>query len=314
MSNDCQFRLDSRIRVALPVRVRYRDRNHNPRTEDACACDVSRLGARLVGLPTLPKVGDEIEIEYGAKKAPFRVMWELDGHVGTLCVEDTAIWDAVGPLSGLQPNPYPAVPPHALRVKVVPPAQYLEHLQNSGQSGQENTVLVCLDPEKPNSIRALAPPQHQMAASAAKKVEDFISSRSALPAGTGGSLPEDQITHEEFFLDLLSQSTTWQWAGATRYEARPNRDTVHGVTRGIGLLKSCLDPSQTYKVEFMFEIVTELISRAGDRWATSKVSGAGTVRSLGGRNLPAGEYELETNDGEVLHVKNSPTGWNIVPE
>ena len=317
MSNDCQFRLDSRIRVALPVRVTYRDRHLSTRTEDACACDVSRLGARLVGLSSLPNVGDEIEIQYGGKRAPFRVMWELDGHVGTLCVEDTAIWDTVGPLAVLQPSPYPATPPQALRVKVVSPSQYLEHLhQIPGDGEHESTVLVCLDPEKPTSIRALAPPRHQMAASAAKKVEEFISSRLSAQNEHGESLPNGQVTHEQFFLDLLSQSTTWQHAGVQddRNYEQANRDTVHGVTRGIGVLKSADERSQTYKVEFMFEIVTELISRAGDRWASSKVSGSGKVRSLGGRNLPQGEYELETSDGEVLHIKNSPAGWTILPD
>ena len=93
-------RTSTRIRLALPVRVKYLDRETSHRMEMACTYDISDSGARIVRLVGAKTTGEIVAVERGRSRALCRVVWiggsdsDLRGQVGLECVENDCIpWE-----------------------------------------------------------------------------------------------------------------------------------------------------------------------------------------------------------------------------
>jgi len=86
-------RNDTRIHVALPVRITYWDKDKKPGLEMACTYDISPHGARISSLRCVKETGEIVAVERGRNKAFCRVVWigepntELSGQIGLQCVE-----------------------------------------------------------------------------------------------------------------------------------------------------------------------------------------------------------------------------------
>jgi len=91
-------RREKRIRIKLPIQI---SRLASPGTQwGAHTVDISSLGARLAGSSESLKLGEFLEIRYGAQEAVFRVVWigvadsPTAGQVGVECLSpETNIWD-----------------------------------------------------------------------------------------------------------------------------------------------------------------------------------------------------------------------------
>jgi PilZ domain len=93
-------RSSTRVRLALPVRVKYLDSETSRRMEMACTYDISGSGARIVGLLSAKTIGELVAIERGRSRALCRVVWigepdsDLRGQVGLECVKNDCIpWE-----------------------------------------------------------------------------------------------------------------------------------------------------------------------------------------------------------------------------
>jgi hypothetical protein len=86
-------RTDKRVRVVLPIRVTYWDKDKKPGLEMACTYDISARGARITSLKCIKETGEVVAIERGRNKSFCRVVWigkpntELKGQIGLQCVE-----------------------------------------------------------------------------------------------------------------------------------------------------------------------------------------------------------------------------------
>ena len=71
-------RPESRVEADIPVRVWGMDSEGRPFFQTASAGNISSDGALLSRVSHSLKIGDVIGIQYGEKKARFRVVWEVD--------------------------------------------------------------------------------------------------------------------------------------------------------------------------------------------------------------------------------------------
>ena len=72
-------RPDPRITAELPVRVFGMGADEHPFFQNAQATNISHDGALLSGIDHQLKVGDVIGVQYGNKKARFKVAWVVEG-------------------------------------------------------------------------------------------------------------------------------------------------------------------------------------------------------------------------------------------
>jgi hypothetical protein len=94
-------RVDTRIKVAMPLRVTFWDTENKPLLDMACTYDISEQGARISGLRAVVQTGEIVAIERGRNKTFCRVVWTGDpdseqrGQVGVQNVEtDHPMWDS----------------------------------------------------------------------------------------------------------------------------------------------------------------------------------------------------------------------------
>jgi hypothetical protein len=93
-------RVDTRVEVAMPLRVTFWDAENKPLLDMACTYDISARGARISGLRSVKEAGEIIAIERGRNRTFCRVVWVGDansqqrGQVGIQSVEaDRPMWD-----------------------------------------------------------------------------------------------------------------------------------------------------------------------------------------------------------------------------
>jgi hypothetical protein len=93
-------RYDTRVEVALPLRVTFWDCENKPLLAMACTYDISSRGARISGLRAVVEAGDIVAVERGKNKTFCRVVWvggsnsKQRGQVGIQSVEaDRLMWD-----------------------------------------------------------------------------------------------------------------------------------------------------------------------------------------------------------------------------
>jgi hypothetical protein len=85
------------------------------------------------------------------------------------------------------------------------------------------------------------------------------------------------------------------------------------VIEGQGRLKTTSPPESVWDVRYRFEITSDVVRKPGFPTVTAKRDSTGWVRSLDGRAIPEGTYELQAQDGEILRVENASLGeWGIV--
>jgi hypothetical protein len=94
-------RVDTRMEVAMPLRVTFWDKENRPLLDMACTYDISARGARISGLRAVVEAGEIVAIERGRNKTFCRVVWTGDpdseqrGQVGIQNVEvDRPMWDS----------------------------------------------------------------------------------------------------------------------------------------------------------------------------------------------------------------------------
>jgi hypothetical protein len=78
-------RQEERVRIELRVKVSGVDARCESFSEHALATNISRSGALLSQITTDLRCGDLLVIEYGSRKAQYRIVWVLDTgiHSGT---------------------------------------------------------------------------------------------------------------------------------------------------------------------------------------------------------------------------------------
>jgi len=82
---------------------------------------------------------------------------------------------------------------------------------------------------------------------------------------------------------------------------------------GKGRLETITPPEKVWMVSYHFEITTRIVEKPGFPRVASKRDSKGTVRSLDGKPIPEGTYQLHAADGEILRVHNAGLGdWMIV--
>jgi hypothetical protein len=117
-------RADKRIRVALPVRMRWTDCDGKPAISMACTYDISQRGARISASSHALAVGEKVTIERGRNKLSCRIVWVADaesGGSGLVGIEFTergkSMWEGeLKELAGMFDTlSRPAEPPHGLR-------------------------------------------------------------------------------------------------------------------------------------------------------------------------------------------------------
>jgi hypothetical protein len=93
-------RVETRVEVALPLRVTFWDCENKPLLAMGCTYDISSRGARISGLRGVVKAGDIVAIERGKNKTFCRVVWvagsnsKRRGQVGIQSIEaDRLMWD-----------------------------------------------------------------------------------------------------------------------------------------------------------------------------------------------------------------------------
>jgi hypothetical protein len=100
LTTESPERIDTRVEVAVPLRVTFWDSENKPLLDMACTYDISARGARISGLRSVQTAGEIIAIERGRNKTFCRVVWVGDsnskqrGQVGIQSVEtDRSMWD-----------------------------------------------------------------------------------------------------------------------------------------------------------------------------------------------------------------------------
>jgi hypothetical protein len=94
------LRREARIPVQLPVRVRGMDANKRPFIQSATTADVTRSGARVVGLLAATAQGEIIGIQHGEVKSRCKIAWSglegtpRAGQIGIRMLEmDKILWE-----------------------------------------------------------------------------------------------------------------------------------------------------------------------------------------------------------------------------
>ena len=100
LGDETPERVETRVEVALPLRVTFWDRENKPLLDMACTYDISSRGARISGLRAIVKTGDILAIERGKNRTFCRVVWvgglnsKRRGQVGIQSIEaDHPMWD-----------------------------------------------------------------------------------------------------------------------------------------------------------------------------------------------------------------------------
>ena len=76
-------RKERRLNLELPVRVWGVDRMARPFAEMVRVRNVSDRGAILIGMRAKVQTGDMLDVQYGAARAQFRIVWmSLSGEAG----------------------------------------------------------------------------------------------------------------------------------------------------------------------------------------------------------------------------------------
>lgn len=76
-------RKERRLKLELPVRIWGVDRMARPFAELARVRDVSNHGAVLVGVRAKIKTGEVLDVQHGASRGQFRIVWmSLSGEAG----------------------------------------------------------------------------------------------------------------------------------------------------------------------------------------------------------------------------------------
>jgi CheY-like chemotaxis protein len=90
-------RKEERVRIALPVH--FRRSAPGAKLHAANTVDISNSGARLAGLQVQLETGEVLSVEFGGRRAPFRVVWTgrkataMEGTAGLQCLAvDADIW------------------------------------------------------------------------------------------------------------------------------------------------------------------------------------------------------------------------------
>jgi hypothetical protein len=117
-------RADKRIRVALPVRIRWTTTDGKAAIAMVCTYDISHRGARIDADGHALKIGETVAIERGRNRFVCRIVWVGDadsGRKGLIGLESTekarSMWDGeLKELAGLYDTlPRAAEPPHGFR-------------------------------------------------------------------------------------------------------------------------------------------------------------------------------------------------------
>ena len=94
------MKLEKRVQIVLPVRVHIRTKEGKPLVQMVCTYDISRKGARLVGVQGVTESGEMVTLERNKERALYRVMWvgkagtPQAGQMGVQCVEpEKLIWE-----------------------------------------------------------------------------------------------------------------------------------------------------------------------------------------------------------------------------
>jgi hypothetical protein len=81
-------------------------------SEQACTLNITSNGARIAGLKHTPNVGDFLEVQRGAKRDVFRIVWvgeeytDTEGQVGVVCEsKNVSVWEASLLQRGFEPLP-----------------------------------------------------------------------------------------------------------------------------------------------------------------------------------------------------------------
>jgi hypothetical protein len=75
-------RQEERVRIELKVKVSGVDARCEGFSEHAIATNISRSGALLSRITTDLRCGDLLVIEYGSRRAHYRIFWVLDSGTG----------------------------------------------------------------------------------------------------------------------------------------------------------------------------------------------------------------------------------------
>jgi hypothetical protein len=82
---------------------------------------------------------------------------------------------------------------------------------------------------------------------------------------------------------------------------------------GEGRLETITPPEKVWMVSYRFDIATKIVEKPGFPRVVSKRDSTGTVRSLDGKPIPEGTYQLHAADGEILRADNAGFGqWVIL--
>ena len=76
-------RRELRLKLELPVRIWGVDRTAQPFAELVRVRNVSNCGAVLIGLRSKVQTGELLDVQHGASRAQFRIVWmSLSGEAG----------------------------------------------------------------------------------------------------------------------------------------------------------------------------------------------------------------------------------------
>jgi hypothetical protein len=92
-------RKERRLNLELPVRVWGIDRMSRPFAELAHVRNVSNKGAVLVGMRSKVRTGELLDVQHGALRAQFRIVWiNVSGEAGILALAfEPPIWGSALP-------------------------------------------------------------------------------------------------------------------------------------------------------------------------------------------------------------------------
>jgi hypothetical protein len=73
---------------------------------------------------------------------------------------------------------------------------------------------------------------------------------------------------------------------------------------GRGQLESWERPEKKIPVEYVFDIITDVLARPGFPPVATKKHSEGRIHSVAGESITQGYYRLFAEDGEILKVQN----------
>ncbi len=91
----------------------------------------------------------------------------------------------------------------------------------------------------------------------------------------------------------------------------PISQLLHEI-KGKGRLVSQEKPPVDYEVEYELHILTTIEEKPGSPQVAPKKISRGQVLALDGTSITAGKYQLQTEGGEIIQVRNWGTVWTIL--